>query len=462
MNLIPLCDLSTSQLDKVLAKLHLQAPASYNAEECVDLLFCSAIFQRHLSGYDNETVLAKFDSKGGFMDFETSDDIIEGIFPKSSENLTCYPCTICSGEVTDERNRTGFGLHCSSCENFFHNSCTDKPMDVKLFDLLKGSPNYVKTFCPNCNKELKEVNNKLKKINKNVLNLASKVEECSKKTNEAKTFASVVNDGKSLPQISKAANKIAKQLSVQNKALMVEETEDRNKRTILVWKPVDLEIRNSKDIRKAFNKDFPGVVIRNCRITAGGSLKIELDSHEDTTMVSSRWKKEMFGGNEGVVSPEAMQTSGIIKHVYLDESETAIENWIKEKHPVSNVEFFKKGGNFHGTVKLTFKTRENLLDAISERMTIFNQRFILEEFKHVPRVIKCNRCQAFGHIARRCRSDTSQCGKCGEKGHESNTCSSSIKKCVHCKKDDHITGDKSCEVMKQKLDEIKSRSQYGF
>ena len=449
-------------MDLILARLHLKAPSHYDAEERVNLLFCSAVFQKHLSGYDNETTLAKFDSKGVFVDFETSDEAIEGIFAKTSGNSILYPCVVCAGEVTDERNKSGFGLHCSGCENYFHNSCNDKPIDVKLFDMLKGSPSYIKTFCPNCNKSMKDVNTKLKQINKNVLNIASQVEECSKKAVEVKSFATVVSDDKSLPQINKATNQIAKQLSVQNRAIKAEETEERNKRTLLVRRPVDVNIKDSKGIRQAFNKEYPGIIIRNCRITAGGSFKIELDNEDDTVTIQSGWKKELFGGNLGVVSPETLHTSGIVKHVYLDDSEETIENWIKDKYSVSNVEFFKRNGQFHGTIKITFNNRKDLTDVMSERIKILNQRFILEEFKPVPRVIKCNRCQAFGHIARRCRSETVQCGKCNEKDHESNTCTSSLKKCIHCKNDGHVTGDKSCSVMKQKLQDIKNRNQYDF
>ena len=56
----------------ILAWLHLKAPSHYDAEERVNLLFCSAVLQKHLSSYVNETTLAKFDSKGVFVDFETS------------------------------------------------------------------------------------------------------------------------------------------------------------------------------------------------------------------------------------------------------------------------------------------------------------------------------------------------------------------------------------------------------
>jgi len=464
MSSTPLSDLSIPQINLILKKLHLKAPGTYDEDSRLELLRCSAIFGRHLSEYENDAILGKFDKNGNFVDFETTDDAVSGIFPNADGKKTLrYPCVVCAGEVTDDRNDTGFGLHCSGCENFFHNSCNDHPISAKLYDELKDSPSYIKTFCPNCNHAMNDVATQLRRLTRKVTNVTTKVDQHSDKIDkigDLKSYSAAVSGNK--VHINKAANQLVKQLSTQNKAVKVEETEERNKRTLLVRKPMNADIRDSKGIRKAFNKEYPGVIIRNCRVTAGGSFKIELDNPGETKAVADDWKRELFGGNEGVVSPDSLHTSGIVKHVYLDASEEDIKKSIMDKYAVSDVDFFKRNGTFSGTIKVTFNTRNDLLEGISSRIKIIEQRFMIEEFKPVPRVIKCNRCQVFGHIARRCRSENSQCGKCGEKGHESNACTSSSKKCVHCKKDGHITGDKSCEVMKQKLDEIKQRSQYAF
>ena len=464
MSLIPLCDISNTQADLILDKLHMKAPMHYNVEERIVLLSCSAVFQKYLSGYDKEMILVKFDSKGGFVDFETSDEVIEGIFHRLQDNKKLYPCVVCAGEVTDVRDKSGFGLHCSGCENFFHNSCNEKPIAVQLYDLLNGSPNFIKTFCPDCNKAMKGVNVKLKQLNKNVLNLTSKVEECSKKATEMKSYEELYSSKvkKNSSDDNSMAAKLTKQIAAQQKALKVEETEERNKKTLLVRKPMDNNITNSKTLRSSFNKEFPGIVIKNCRVTAGGSFKIELDNEDDVKKVSSQWRSDAFGGNKGVASPMDMQTSGIIKHVYVDESEEEIESELKTTYPsISKVELFKKNGSFTGTIKVIFKSRKDMTDVVEERIRIFNQRYLMEEFKPHPRVIKCNRCQAFGHIARRCKATSPVCGKCGENSHETVDCSSSARKCTHCA-EGHETGNKSCKIMIEKLAEIKQRYQYGF
>ena len=46
---------------------------------------------------------ANFDIKGKFIDFETTDGAVSGIFPcKSGKNVILYPCSVCSKEVTDK------------------------------------------------------------------------------------------------------------------------------------------------------------------------------------------------------------------------------------------------------------------------------------------------------------------------------------------------------------------------
>ena len=65
------------------------------------------------------------------------------------------------------------------------------------------------------------------------------------------------------------------------------------------------------------------MIIQNCRIKAGGSFKIELDTEQEAESLEANWSKELFRGNQGIVPPETLNTSGIIKHVYeeVEESE---------------------------------------------------------------------------------------------------------------------------------------------
>ena len=462
---IPLTDLSIPQIDKVLGKLQLFAPDEYDADDRLGILLCSQIYRRYLSGYDFDSVLACFNSRGNFIDFKTNDDEVDGIFPKKADkNVVLYPCGICSKEVTDEENNTGYGLHCSGCEGFFHNSCNDHPVTIELFNQLKNSPSYVKTFCRNCNVAMNDVTQRLRVLDRKVREVKAGIDTVKENAslNGSMSYSAKLQQNIEQSAASKLTSSITKKLAAQQKVLNAEETEDRNKRTLLVRKPLDVSITNSKSLRSSFNKEFPGIVIKNCRITAGGSFKIELDKEEEAKKVSDEWKMDSFGGNQGVTSPLEMHTSGIIKHIYTDNSEEDIINELTERYTsIKKVELFKKDNNFSGIVKVIFNSRKDLLESMEERIKIFNQRYIMEEYKPLPRVIKCNKCQAFGHIARRCRAEKPNCGKCCEDSHETLQCTSTVKKCAHCN-ENHETGDKTCKIMKSKLDEIRQRAQYGF
>lgn len=444
-------------MDLILEKLHLHSPANYDGEDKLNLLCCSGVYHRYLGTYDCSDVLAKF-NRGKFIDFQTSDEEIMGIFTTCGSSTTLlYPCVICSQEVTDKKDKTGYGMHCSGCEKFFHNACCDHPISEALYKALKDSPSFVKTFCNNCNTSMNDILQQIKKVDKKLLLINTKVDTLSEEVKVNKPQYSQVVSKESIP-ISK---KIVKQFVAQTSAANEEEIKQRNKCSLLIRKPMDKNIRNSKDIRKAFNNEFPGVVIVNCRTTVGGSIKMEFDNEDDTKKVADSWKPELFGGNSGVTSPQTLQTSGIIKHVYVDCTEEELEDNIKANYAVTKVEAFKRNGEMTGTIKVTFDSQKDLNDTIAGRMKIFSQRYLLEVYKPTPRVIKCHRCQGFGHIARLCRSTSPKCGKCGEQDHETNNCTSSVRKCAHCN-ENHSTGDKACKIMKQKLEQIKDRFNYGL
>ena len=115
-----------------------------------------------------------------------------------------------------------------------------------------------------------------------------------------------------------------------------------------------------------------------------------------------------------------------------------------------------------GTIKIKFKDREQLLEAIASKVSFFSQRHIVDEFKWRPKAIKCHRCQRFGHVAHNCRSKSVKCGYCSSDKHESRDCKveSSAYKCAHCS-GKHPTGSSGCSVLIAKEEEIRSRYHYG-
>ena len=149
--------------------------------------------------------------------------------------------------------------------------------------------------------------------------------------------------------------------------------------------------------------------------------------------------------------PGVTNTVGIVKHVYDDLTEDQMKDGINEHYPDADCEFFKRksDNSFMGIIKVDFKSRTDLLDVMKGRLKFCNQRYIVEEFKRKSRVVKCNKCQGWGHVHRYCRK-SAQCGKCAE-NHETNTCSITTGfKCAHCGKD-HKVGSSDCKVYKDKV-----------
>ena len=111
-----------------------------------------------------------------------------------------------------------------------------------------------------------------------------------------------------------------------------------------------------------------------------------------------------------------------------------------------------------GSIKIICKSRSELLKIIEDKVSIFNQRFLVEEFIAKPKVIICAKCQKFGHIHSLCRSDTPKCGKCSLTDHETKDCTVNHEnyKCSHCDLN-HQTGSKNCDIFKLKEDEINNR-----
>jgi len=111
-----------------------------------------------------------------------------------------------------------------------------------------------------------------------------------------------------------------------------------------------------------------------------------------------------------------------------------------------------------GLIKVSFKSREKLQKAIQEKIKLGDQRYIVEEYKRKSRVIKCNKCQGWGHVHRYC-SKPAKCGKCAG-NHETNSCRiTSGFKCAHCGKD-HQAGSNECEIYKEKVAKFSTRYNY--
>ena len=150
----------------------------------------------------------------------------------------------------------------------------------------------------------------------------------------------------------------------------------------------------------------------------------------------------------------------MIKYVYDDFSEEEMKKEIltNYKGVITKCEFQKKRSDesFNGMIKIEVSSREDLLKLIKDRVKFLNQRYIVEEYHRKSRVVKCHKCQGWGHIQRYCKKDP-KCGKCAEK-HESKTCTiTSGFKCAHCSLN-HMAGSADCKIFKEKAAIFAQRS----
>ena len=464
-SLSPLRNLNSQQIDKVLAKLQLIAPAEYDIDGKIELLRCSKVFNHGLADYPDEDILVVFNKRDIFIDFRTTDGHFEGLFCKVGSKLL-YPCRVCASDVTDKKDTTGYGLECNGCGAFFHNNCTSRPVSPELFKALSGSPHYVKILCPPCNLVYGSADQKLKRIERKVdsveVSINSVRESVDKMSKNKPLYSEMAGNGKHA-KLSPTINlppKIVNSLNELTKASQVNEDSKRLKRTRVVVRPEDTNIRTSREIRREFNKNHNDVIIKHCRLTAGGSIMFEFEDEDTATEVQTQWSTKYYGGNKGMKIPGEDNSVGLVKHVYDDLNEEEIIEEIQKAYPGAECEFFKrKDQSFSGLIKVDFKSRETLQRVMNEKIKFGQQRYIVEEYKRKSRVIKCNKCQGWGHIHRYCNR-APKCGKCADK-HETMTCTINKGfKCAHCG-DDHRAGSSICKVYKEKVAMFENNVHYG-
>lgn len=451
---VKLTNITSLQIDKALAKLQIVAPVEYDVEGKVGMLRFSKVFQRGLSDYEDDDIVAMFNSKGTFVDFKTTDGRFDGLFCQSKSNKTMYPCRVCASEVTKNKDSSGFGLECSGCGMFFHNDCAPKQISLALFDALTGSPNYVKLLCPSCNLVYGSADLKLKrierKVNTMVDNLSTISDTVDKVSKQKPSYSSAIGKSQAGPTLV-IPPKLINSLNKLTKTTQVDEDAERLKRTRVVVRPEDTHIRTGRDIRREFNKNHKGVLIKNCRLTAGGNIMFEFSDEATATKVQSEWSNTYFGGNKCMKVPGEDNTIGMVKFVYDNFDEQEMKGDILKNYPDADCEFLKRKQDqrFMGMIKVDFKSRDRLLEVIDDNITICHQRYMVEEYRRKSRVIKCNKCQGWGHIHRYCVKPA-RCGKCADK-HESNTCTiTSGFKCAHCG-GDHKAGSSDCKTYKEKM-----------
>lgn len=464
---VKLNDLTPNLFSALLTILNVKTPKAETKpteknqhwKNCYAALQNSLLYMDVFEGIDSKKVTVIHDSEGKILNVtsKTRDSTIS-LF--SFE----YPCSCCNTPVTDADDQSGESQRCSACRLYWHNKCggPDYHFSPELILALKEAPPNVSIVCPKC-----MVNNKavtLIAVSDKITSLSKQLGEDMEvmKAKPEKLYSTAVGTSQ-YADTRALQNQLVKALAVKSKSPVNDKEENslREACTVIIKKPLSRDIRNSEDIRRAVDGAFKDVVIRHARTTPGGSIRLEFQNKEDADKVAKNWDKSLFGGNEGVLRPGKTTFPGIIRNIYKEVTKDEIETGIKAVYGDAEIDIFKREGTFTGTVKVLFKSEDELRAAMAAPIKIASQRCIVDEYEIRPRVIKCNNCQKFGHIARLCRSKT-KCGKCAL-GHETRSCTINDAKkfkCAHCE-GNHSSGYRGCEVVQSKEADLQLRSQYG-
>jgi len=253
-----------------------------------------------------------------------------------------------------------------------------------------------------------------------------------------------------------------------------EEQAKKDAKTRIVAKPLDKDIVSSRDIKRAMRQRYPGVGIERCYATAGGSFVMEFEDKVNAEKMDKDWDTALFGNNSGLKNFDTPNCVAVIKDVFEDDlTDDQLKEEIKKLLPLcekSEVELFKRRNRqknteeFTGTIKVVLKDRASLEKAVKEGIKLNNQSCKVDEWVNKPKFRYCFKCQAFGHVAHRCRSRKPRCGKCSTIGHETKDCTvldETKYKCAHCGKN-HITGIyRLCSKLREEIEKHNQRFHHG-
>ena len=214
-----------------------------------------------------------------------------------------------------------------------------------------------------------------------------------------------------------------------------------------------------RQILKEVNKRKPELSVKNAIKIAGSGITLYLNSEKDRDLALEDWPEGSF--NSQTVKPHLprSQITDSNQEVFVKIPTHITPEEIKNIHPEYNsseVKRLSKGGTQEPstTVKIvTTKEQANLLisHGLKIRKSVYNCTP-----KRIIKVIRCYKCQLYGHIAATCYRDIA-CANCSEK-HQVDNCNNK----PHCKNcsdnNDHRPDSKHCHTYQQVVKNLINRS----
>jgi hypothetical protein len=186
-------------------------------------------------------------------------------------------------------------------------------------------------------------------------------------------------------------------------------------------------ITNDTSLKSEFNKLFNRMKIKYCKKTRYGNIILQLNSEEDIEQVLTNWEPNFFKDPSAKVGTQVFRMTdkqvrkhvGIIRHVPPEiETESISEAFTEAKLKDTRV---TRLGRMSHSVKVVFKSHEDLNRAIKDGLGLDHLWLAISEFKFYKKPMQCHSCKRFGHPVKWCRSKPT-CGFCASENHTDKDC----------------------------------------
>ena len=382
-------------------------------------------------------------------------------------------CSSCSTPVGSDPS-----IFCDSCGNLIHGSCAQ--LSKEKIELLEQTDGAM-WFCTSCHPTIKgTLQCGLANINANIENCMKTIKETMSQSitrNEA-LITETSNRFDELRDICTETNSAIQQnLAGQESRVLAPQTNHASYASALGHpqiskthtaekqrqrKPENILIvvntkkfTSSIQIKKEFAKHYPLKRLMYAFNTTRGNIHLEFASKEEADEVYDSWQPKYLGEASivrKITNTEKPNRAVIIKGVPKELTDKEIQNSLNEQFDGSKgTRFVKRDSTVLGTVKIVLKTDGDVQRALEHGLFIDMIYYSASPFiQKEIQIIRCFKCQKFGHVSANCKSET-KCGHCcGE--HSFQDCENKTKtpKCSNCG-GDHPASYQLCNMYQRQL-----------
>lgn len=359
-------------------------------------------------------------------------------------------CNHCDRDIVDSVG-TESKIKCSVCQKTYHQSCSNVKATVLKY-LLANDCFWSCDKCPKTNEVFLKLMSRVESLEKEVKEIKDSLKSLGGKK---RTFSEVVNSDFSTPtgpnvKNKKLGNRLASPVKTPLLVVSLKESENCDE----TQKKIENSLHPSVDPVKFIRK------------TNRGKILVECNDRNDIETVKKKLA-ETLGDKCEIHEPKSVKP--MIKIVGVDElkDDSELIEFIKDRNEniITNeseleVIQYKKGPKSATAIlSVDYKTFERVMKV--NKLTVKWKRCPVYEHLNVIRCFKCN---MYGHVANDCTSKDNKCPKCAGP-HKVDMCMSDVLKCSNCVLDklpqtDHAVWSYDCPVLQRRLVIARNRTRY--